>query len=121
MGIIAAWNVLMGADNTQFKKVMADSRNETAKTDNTFKGFLKSLKGDFGKGSALGQSLKLLAGGGAIAGLSLATAKFEEFTAKILELATATDRGSESFGEQFGELFRTLPIVGNLTKGFDNL
>src|SRR6185312_9570012 len=68
-----------------------------------------------------GQSLKLLAGGGAIAGLSLATAKFEEFTAKILELATATDRGSESFGEQFGELFRTLPIVGNLTKGFDNL
>jgi len=39
--------------------------------EDKFKGLLKGLKGDFGKGSALGQGLKLAAGGGAIAGLSL--------------------------------------------------
>lgn len=112
MGIIAAWNVLFGADNTQFKKVMADSRAEIGKTDNTFKGLLKSLKSDFGKSSVLGQSLKLAAGGGAVGALSGLGRTLSEATAKALELSDAFKAGRISLGELVEQAARGVPVLG---------
>src|SRR5438045_844196 len=99
MGVVADWNVLFRADNTQFKKVLKENRDEIGKTDNSFKGLLKSLKNDFGKSSVLGQSLKLMAGGGAVGALSGAGNKLKEFTGELIELKKAFQDGEIGTGQ----------------------
>ncbi len=85
------------------------------------KGFFSDLKGEAGRSSVLGQSLKLLAGGGAIAGVGLAAREFKDFGEKIGEVADKLRNHNSSMATTLADAVRAIPILGDLTKGFDGL
>jgi hypothetical protein len=121
MAVFGAMNAILGVNNSQWKTGFAEARAEVDKTSAKTKGFFKDLASQAGKNSDLGKTLKLLSGGGAIAGFGLAAKEFEGLTEKILEVSEAARKGDTSFNQAFADIIREIPILGNLTKGFDNL
>ncbi len=71
MGIIGALVGLLKADSSAWKKGFGEARDEVTKTDAKSSDLFKSMKSKFGKGSELAQFGKILAGGGAIMGLTM--------------------------------------------------
>ena len=107
-----------------FKQVVNDvkqSENEVKSFSDKAKDALKSVKDEAGKGSLLGQGLKLAVGGGAIAGIGLAAKEFENFSEKIRDAANEQRKGNATTEETLGKLLREIPILGDATKGFDAL
>src|SRR5438045_2118444 len=81
------------------------------------KGLLNDLKSSFGKSSALGQSLKILAGSGAIFALGKIASGFDELTKKAEDFALALDKGDGSAKDLGLELLKSIPIAGKLGEG----
>lgn len=102
--------------------VMGDMiKKDAMQGENAFKSAFAGIKSELGKGSVLGQSMKLLAGGGVVAGLGLAMHQFEDVTGKMAALADEIRSGDKAWDEITSDFLRTLPILGEMTKGFDNL
>ena len=120
MAIFGALNAL-GVQNGQWKQGFSEARGEVDKTRNTTRSFFKELNDTYGKRSLLGQGLKIAAGGGGSHRWSFTTLKeFDEVTGKIADLSDAYRKGKD--GQYFiGDLARSIPVLGTLTKGFDNL
>lgn len=99
--------------------------NEAGKSAEDFskraKAALKDIKSDFGKGSLLGQGLKLAAGGGAIAGLSMATREFKEFSEKVRDSVTEMKMGKKTFADMTADFAHGLPVLGSAIQGFQAL
>lgn len=81
---------------------------------NTYKSYLDQLNSQFGKRSAFGKTLKLLAGGGVIGGIGLAASELDEMTRKMAEFADEIRRGSLSAGEMTEKFITAIPILGNI-------
>jgi hypothetical protein len=77
-------------------------------------GLLADLKGNFGRGSDLTQTLKALQGGGAVLGLSLAGKELDGLADKAVQLRKELHEGSKSGGEVAEELAKSIPIFGSL-------
>lgn len=99
------------------EKAMASATDAAKKnavsTTNSFKGMLADVKGELGKSSVLGQTAKLLAGGGAVAGFALAGNQVKDFTQQILDMKKelrGADADWESVTEKVGA---SLPIFGS--------
>ncbi len=98
-----------------------DAGNQAESAAKKYKSFLSELKGEAGKGSLLGQSLKLAAGGGAIAGVGLAAREFTELTAGIANFSNKLRSGKENTAELTREFVQTIPILGKVEQGFENI
>ena len=79
-------------------------------------GLLESLKGGFGRSSTFGQVEKILGGGGALIGLSLAGRQLNELAGKAQDLSKAFGDGSKTGGEIASELARSIPILGSIVE-----
>jgi hypothetical protein len=112
---------LLKSDNRQWSKGMDQAGRDVDRLDKKTKNFFKELKGSFGKSSVLGQSVKLLAGGGAIGALSLATKDATEFVDKIAEIKKQFDAGDTSFKDMAADIAREIPVVGGFVKFFDSV
>ncbi len=121
MAIFGALNALLKADSSQWKKGMGEARDEVDKTSARTKSFFKDLKSEFGKGSNAAQWVKLLAGGGAIAGIALMGRELEEVTGKVSEFANKLRDGGTGIKALSADLVRELPIFGSFVKTIDNI
>lgn len=81
-----------------------------------WKGFFNDLKGEFGKASLLGQSTKLLAGGGVVAGLGLATRQLRAWGDTMAEVSVQLRTNQITGGQAAGRLAESLPVVGDAFK-----
>lgn len=106
--------VKFATDTAQYTK-----GTETAKKAN--KSFFDDLKSNFGKSSALGQSLKILAGSGAIFALGKIASEFDNLTKKIGEYSAKVAQGEATWGDFSGEMARSIPVVGSLGDGLANI
>lgn len=114
MGTAARITVKLGTDTTEYSKGFEKAKD-------THKAFFKDLKSQFGKTSVLGQSLKLAAGGGAIAALGMAGREFKELTEKAKAFAIEAHNGGKSAGEIAEGLVQSIPVIGNVYEGFKNI
>ncbi len=121
MAIFASLIARLGFDTKDWTKGGQQAQRDLDALNKKTKGFFGDLKSQFGKGSLLGQSTKLLVGGGAIAGVNMAAKEFEALSGKISEMADAYRKGETSGKEMIGEILREIPILGHITKGFDAL
>src|SRR4051812_6211089 len=108
---ISSLSVLLTGDTTSFsgsmKGAAGDVKNfggDVDKAKSKVNGFFKDLKSNFGRSSTLGQSLKVLAGGGAIMALGKIASEFDELTKKAEDFAMALDRGDGSANQMAAEL-----------------
>ncbi len=118
MGLIAAWNALLSANADGWKKGFGEARAEVDKTEAKTNGYLKNLKANFGKGSQLGQILKLAAGGGAIAGLGLAAREFGSLGEAIGQASINMRTGVQGSSQA---MLDSIPIIGNVAKGWSGI
>lgn len=84
-------------------------------------GHLDSLNKQFGKGSTFAQIGKLLAGGGAIAGIGLLTRALDQSSDALVKLAYASRQGGDALQATFAEAISGVPIIGAIISTFDNL
>ncbi len=95
--------------------------NEVESFSKKTKSFLSDLKQDAGRGGALAQSLKVLNGAGAVAGIGLAAREFGNLGEKVAEASDKLRSGNATLESTVSDVVRSLPIIGDLTKGFDAL
>jgi hypothetical protein len=125
MAIFAALNALLGIEKGAWTKGMTEAGTEAQameqKTGASFKSVNKQMNDLLGKKSDLAKMLKLAAGGGAVAGISMAAKEWESATAKAAEIAQKFHEGSISGSEMAAQIAREIPILGNVVKGWDNI
>jgi hypothetical protein len=98
---------------TMFTADTSDLERGAKKAQSVF----KTLNDQFGKGTSAGQFFTLLKGGGAVAGLTLASRVFSDVTNAVRE--ATSQQGS--FNEKLEVFAGKLPIVGNFIRGIDEL
>jgi hypothetical protein len=79
-----------------------------------FKQAMGALKEDFGKGSLLGQGLKLAAGGGAVAALNMLSMKMRGLGADLRDLSEHWNDAGVSQEETMTKMVGAIPILGNV-------
>ena len=84
-------------------------------------GFFKSLKGQLGEESDLGNFGKLLKGAGAVAGVTMVSRAIKDAADKAAELRQQYERGEISATQMAGGLARSLPVLGDMTQAFDSI
>ncbi len=115
MGQIKGPNAIAKAfelENKRLEDLAAKAAAEAGKP-----GFLDSLKNGLGEQSGFGKSMKLLAGGGAIAGIGLASHAISQLGGAALEMAEAFQKGDAAWGRMVGKLQEKIPIIGSAIKG----
>lgn len=112
MAIIGAITALFKAETSSWTKGCNQAGQDLDKLNKKSKGFFKDMKSQFGKGSLLGQSLKLAAGGGAIAGLTMALHEIGAMADKIIDIKAQFKAGTITAGELTDQLLKTLPVFG---------
>src|SRR4051812_35640283 len=118
MAIFGSLSAFLKADSTQWQKGFGEARAEVDKTENKTKSYLANLKSNFGKGSQMAQILKLAAGGGAIAGLSLAGKTFAHMGEMIGQASINLRNGVDGASQ---EMLYSIPILGNVAKGWNGI
>jgi hypothetical protein len=113
-----SFDTTVAASAKNVKKNLKDAAEEGM---GGFRQGLKDLKSELGKGSLFGSTIKTLAGGGAIMGLSMAAGEMANFTGKIADASDALRKGDASAGEAIGNMARQAPVLGPLITAFDNL
>ncbi len=121
MAFFGSLLAMLKMDATQWSKGHQQARDELDKTAKKSKVFFADLKSGFGKGSFLGQSLELMAGSGAIAGLSMAMNKVVDLTEKIKELADGVRAGTVKWDSFADSLIKSIPIMGQVYQATRNL
>lgn len=108
------WAATMDAKGFQAgaRRVRAEVQS-TQKELSEFQRFNDSLKGVFGRGSTLKESLEILAGGGAIAGIGIAARGFKNLSESLRDAAEAFQSGAKSASTLFGEFLTGMPIIGD--------
>jgi hypothetical protein len=98
--------------------IMSNERIASAAAKSAAKGasggLLSALKEDFGRGSTLGQTAKLFAGGGAIMGLKFAANEIAHIAEGAEHVVTALQDGGREGGKMANEFARTIPILGGI-------
>jgi hypothetical protein len=79
------------------------------------------LKSIFGRGSALKEGLEILAGGGAIVGISMLTKQIKGMAESVQGLAESFADPRISKADAFGKLLQSVPVVGDLASAFKTL
>jgi hypothetical protein len=69
----------------------------------------------------IGKVMNLIRGGTAVAAVTMATAAVVRYTDKLIEMQTKLAAGAISVKEMNRELLLSIPIVGDIARGFDNL
>ena len=84
-------------------------------------GFGKVDKATAKAAMTLKDFMKILKGGGMIAGIGLAANMFRHWAGEIEEVATKMRETGSSSGDMGRELIRTIPVFGAVVKGFDSI
>ena len=82
-GTDQAWQRVRQSSEAANTFVARESAAAAAKTGTSWKNVLSDVKGEFGKSSILGQTLKLAMGGGAIAAIGMAANEFATISGKV--------------------------------------
>lgn len=98
------------AETSGFQKGMRDA----AKSVSPFQQAIGGLKD-------VGKTLTFLRGGAALAGISIASNRFADFTGKLAEWNAEVKKGQKSYEDLAQELRLSIPIFGKVTQGFINL
>lgn len=109
--------MITGAVTINFAANTADFEKGVEKS----KGLIGDLKSSLGKGSTLGQSMKILAGGGAVAGFAMIGRELEALTGKAIEFRDAMREGKMEAGDVVEELAKSLPIYGGVIAAGRNI
>lgn len=118
MAIFASLIARLGMDTAQWTAGNVKAREEVEKTGKTSRGIFKELDSLFGKkaykSSEFGQLMKLVAGGGAIAGLSMAAGSIKHMTSSILEMQQAFRKGEATAYDLADGIANAIPVFGSL-------
>ena len=112
MSIIGSLVALLRSDTRQWSKGFNDAGKDVDRLNAKTKGFFKDLNSSFGKSSSLGKSFTLLAGGGAIAGLTLAGRQLKSFADELVQIRNEFDAGAISAGEMAEKVAGAFPVFG---------
>jgi DNA repair exonuclease SbcCD ATPase subunit len=112
MAVVGSMVVVAKADSTEWKKGMAEMRGEVDKTSKKAKSFFSDMKSSFGKSSTLGQSLKLIAGKGAIAAFTGVATELKSWAEDIGRIKQEMAEGKIDTAGMVDELARGAPIFG---------
>lgn len=86
------------------------------KADQSFKGFLKGIGSQAGKGSALGMTMKTLAGGGVLMGLSMGGHLLEEFSQTLVDIKKEVGETGDDWEKMTEKVAGSIPIFGSFFK-----
>jgi hypothetical protein len=118
MAIFASLIARLGMDTSAWTAGNTKAREEVEKTKKSTGGFFKELDSLFGKkaykSSDFAQLVKLAAGGGAVAGLSMAAGSVKNMTASILDMQKAFRSGNLSRGDLADSVASSIPVFGSL-------
>jgi len=112
MAVVGSMNGLLSMETSGWKKGAKSAESDVDSLSGKFKSFLGDTKADFGKGSALGQSMKLLAGGGAVAGITMAINEAKKAADAIGEVTAAYRAGKIGAGEMTEKIIASIPVIG---------
>jgi hypothetical protein len=112
MSVVGKLVALLATDNSAWKRGFDDAGKDMDKFNGKSKGFFKDLKSQFGKSSTLGQSLKLIAGGGAIGALSMLGKELANATDEIVKMSQAFRKGEIESGMFFEKVAAGVPVLG---------
>lgn len=84
-------------------------------------GTIKGLKSMFGEESAFGNTMKMLRGGGAIAGFTMAADAAEQITAKMREMSAAVASGKANWADMTEQIVQSIPIMGQAYNATENI
>ena len=113
-----AFNAAVG-DAKQWKLTTAQVMEQAGQQGG--QGFFKSLKGELGKGSELGQTLKMMMGGGAIAAAGMAGNELAAMTGKMAALMDSTNSLKMNAADVTMELGKSLPVLGGIFTAGENI
>ncbi len=117
MAIVGSMNGVLSLETSGWSKGAKDAAKDVDGLKSKFKSMTAELNDSFGKRSVLGQSLKLMAGSGALGALSKAGGELKDFTAKLVELKNT----KQSTGELTEELMKSLPVLGQFWQAGRNI
>jgi DNA repair exonuclease SbcCD ATPase subunit len=121
MAVVQKIDAILGVQRRDWQKGLKAAGDDVKNFRDTTTGILNDLNAQFGKRSLLGKTMKLLAGGGAIAAVSMAANEFKAMSDKVLEVADSYRKGETSSMEFAAQMIRSIPILGKMTEGFDSL
>lgn len=122
MSTVAVIDTVVRANTAQFTKAMKDAQHTTEELGKKVRATsAQSGRGFFGGANELNKSLKLLVGGGALAGATVLARKVGEAADKAWEMKRAFDAGEISAGELAGEITRTIPLLGDVVRMWDSI
>lgn len=81
----------------------------------------QTLGESFGASSPFGQTMQMLRGGGALLGIGLLARGFAQAGQAAGKLADSMQDASKNAADLQGELFQSLPIIGDLWRGVDGI
>lgn len=113
MALFGALNYLLGLETSGWTKGANTAGKDLDRLKDKTSGFIKDLKSSFGKGSLLGQSLKIAAGGGAIAALSMAGKELTEMASKIHAIRNEMGETTKSGSEIAIAIGESIPVLGS--------
>jgi len=88
----------------------------SAKAGQSSRGFIQDMKAEFGRGSDLGQTIRMLQGFGPVAGFSLISMGLANAAGEARKLADAMRDTDMSAGQMTEELIGMVPILGGIWK-----
>jgi hypothetical protein len=97
-------------------QVLNSNRSTALNVKGTWESTMAGLKESMGKGSVFGQTMKLMMGGGAVMGLSMAGSALQRMTGELRQLTTAFREGEISAGEFAEKLAGSIPVFGEFWK-----
>jgi hypothetical protein len=120
----AAGDVTIGlsAETAQFSSEFKNAGKAVNEFDNQVKksgSTLKTLKENFGRGSMLNQSLKIAAGGGAVAGIGLAAREVTAAAQQMVDFNNKAKMGELTATEMKDQFYKMIPVIGAIGVALD--
>lgn len=121
MAVVQKIDAILGVQRADWKKGLDAAGKDVKDFRQTATGVLNDLNDQFGKKSLLGKTMKLMAGGGAIAAVKMAVTEFKGMADGILNVSDAYRKGDITGGQMLAQMWRQIPVVGTLTEAMDSL
>lgn len=101
----------------------ATALKETAERagHDTAEGLIHSLKHQTGRRSVFGESLEILAGGGAVMAISMAAEQLDKMADKIGELDEMTRKGGYAWTDYAEKMLSTVPVLGTVFSAMEKM
>jgi len=107
-GNIGSLKALLSADSSAWSKGFTNAGKDVDRLKKKTGSFFK----DMSASSTFGQSMRIMAGGGAVAALTMAGSQIKNFADNLIELRNELNAGTLSAGEFAEKLAGSIPVIG---------